>query len=34
MRDLEIFENKEFGTIRTATIDGKVYFCGIRSLVP
>ena len=26
MTDLQIFENSEFGTIRTAQFDGKTYF--------
>lgn len=28
MNDLQIFENKEFGSVRTLEIDGKPYFCG------
>ncbi len=28
MNELQIFENNEFGKIRTTDIDGKVYFCG------
>ena len=28
MNDLQIFANDEFGTIRTAEIEDKVYFCG------
>ena len=29
MNELQIFENNEFGKIRTATIKEKIYFCGI-----
>lgn len=28
MNELKIFENPEFGEIRTTEIDGKPYFCG------
>lgn len=28
MNDLQIFNNEEFGQIRTATINNKIYFCG------
>ena len=28
MNDLQIFENAEFGSIRTTDIDNKIYFCG------
>ena len=28
MKELQVFENREFGKVRTADIDGKVYFCG------
>lgn len=28
MNELKIFENKEFGSVRTLEIDGKPYFCG------
>ena len=28
MNELQIFENNEFGKIRTTSIDDKVYFCG------
>ena len=28
MNELKIFENPEFGEIRTIEIDGKPYFCG------
>lgn len=28
MYDVKVFSNKEFGTIRTVTINGKVLFCG------
>lgn len=28
MNELQIFENKEFGSVRTATIDGEPYFVG------
>lgn len=28
MNDLKIFENEEFGAVRTAEIDGRVCFCG------
>lgn len=28
MNELKIFENEEFGSLRTMEIDGKIYFCG------
>ena len=28
MKELQIFENREFGKVRTTDIDGKLYFCG------
>lgn len=28
MNELKIFENEEFGNLRTMEIDGKIYFCG------
>ena len=28
MNELTVFENNEFGKVRTTTIDGEVYFCG------
>ena len=28
MNELKIFENEEFGSLRTIEIDGKIYFCG------
>ena len=28
MNELKIFENKEFGSLRTMEINGKIYFCG------
>ena len=28
MNELQIFENPEFGEIRTVELDGKPYFCG------
>lgn len=27
MNELKIFENEEFGSLRTMKIDGKIYFC-------
>ncbi len=29
MNDLQIFENSEFGSVRTITVDGEPYFVGI-----
>lgn len=28
MNEIKIFENAEFGSVRTAEVDGKTYFCG------
>lgn len=30
MNDLQIFENSEFGSVRTITVDGEPYFVGIK----
>ena len=29
MNELQIFNNEEFGQVRTVEIDGKIYFVGI-----
>lgn len=29
MNDLQVFENSEFGSVRTITVDGEPYFVGI-----
>ena len=29
MTELQIFNNEEFGPVRTVEIDGKIYFVGI-----
>lgn len=28
MNEIEIFKNEEFGSVRTTTIDGELYFVG------
>ena len=28
MNEIKIFNNKEFGEVRTTTINDKIYFCG------